>query len=284
MKKIMIPMLVLVGLLTFAVPVKIGLASESQQISNVPVSTQVYITPPIDISKEVEGPDTRVLPSGDVTFQITVSKPATGNPTFDSATFATVEVTDPLTPDCDRANLGPLATGQSTTYTCTAPNVSSGFTNEACVVGKTAAGQNFSEDPSSDCDESTVEIEETTGGEGCTPGYWKQEQHFDSWVDFSQADLFSDVFDRVITVRAGGRSTITNPTLLEALNANGGDINALARHGVSALLNASNTDVAFVFTQAEVIQMVQDAIDGSSDLEEVKDSLTEANEAGCPLN
>ena len=32
------------------------------------------------------------------------------------------------------------------------------------------------------------------GGEGCTPGFWKQDQHFDSWVGFAPTDSFETVF------------------------------------------------------------------------------------------
>ena len=73
--------------------------------------------------------------------------------------------------------------------------------------------------------------------------------------------------------------------LLEALQASGGGVNALARHGTAALLNASSSGVEYQFSVATVIQMVQDAIDGSEeDMEEIKNILAEANEAGCPLN
>ena len=31
----------------------------------------------------------------------------------------------------------------------------------------------------------SVDREPPPGGEGCTPGFWKQTQHFDSWVGFA---------------------------------------------------------------------------------------------------
>src|SRR5215210_35264 len=40
----------------------------------------------------------------------------------------------------------------------------------------------------------TCEVEQPDGNEGCTPGYWKQPQHFDSWVVYSPNQLFSSVF------------------------------------------------------------------------------------------
>ena len=31
----------------------------------------------------------------------------------------------------------------------------------------------------------SVAVNPPPGGEGCTPGFWKQDQHFDSWVGFA---------------------------------------------------------------------------------------------------
>ena len=86
-----------------------------------------------------------------------------------------------------------------------------------------------------------------------------------------------------VTLRVGGQGTVGDPSLLDALNATGGGVNALARHAVAALLNASNTDVASDFTVAEVIALVQDAIE-SGDFETAAQLLAAANEQGCPLN
>jgi hypothetical protein len=122
---------------------------------------------------------------------------------------------------------------------------------------------------------------ETPGGEGCTPGYWKQTQHFDSWVGFSPTDLFNAVFGVNVTLSTGG----ANATLLQALQSGGGGINALARHAVAALLNSSNPDVASDFTTAQVIALVQDAVaPGGVTIEEAHQLLAAANEQGCPLN
>ena len=121
------------------------------------------------------------------------------------------------------------------------------------------------------------------GGEGCTPGFWKQDQHFDSWVGFAPTDSFEAVFGVDVTLRSGGQGTIEDPTLLDALNAKGGGVNALARHAVAALLNASNPDVASDFTVDEVIALVQDAV-ASGDFETAHQLLAAANEQGCPLS
>jgi uncharacterized repeat protein (TIGR01451 family) len=129
----------------------------------------------------------------------------------------------------------------------------------------------------------SVGVTPPPGGEGCTPGFWKQTQHFDSWVGFAPTDSFEDVFGVDVTLRSGGQGTIDDPTLLDALNATGGGVNALARHAVAALLNASNPDVSFDFTTAEVIALVQDAV-ASGDFETAHQLLAAANEQGCPLS
>lgn len=113
------------------------------------------------------------------------------------------------------------------------------------------------------------------GGQGCTPGYWKQSQHFDSWVGYSPGQSFEAVF---------GRDVSGTPTLLQALGMNGGGINALMRHATAALLNASTgSGVNYGMTAAQVISAFQAAYD-SGDYETQKNAFAARNEAGCPLN
>lgn len=109
------------------------------------------------------------------------------------------------------------------------------------------------------------------GTEGCTPGYWKQSQHFDSWVGYSP----SDSFDAVFGVTYGG-------TLLSALESKGGGAGALARHAVAALLNAGSS-VDYAADTAGVIAAVQAAF-ASGNFETQKNIFEGWNELGCPLN
>lgn len=109
--------------------------------------------------------------------------------------------------------------------------------------------------------------------EGCTPGYWKQSQHFDSWVTYNTSDFFDEVF-----------GVGPHITLLEALSVNGGGENALARHAVGGLLSAASPDVVYDLLESEVISMTQDAFNGISLVEETKDLFDLFNNAGCPLN
>ncbi len=112
------------------------------------------------------------------------------------------------------------------------------------------------------------------GGDGCTPGYWKQPHHLDSWFDYSPTDSFDAVFG----VDAPG-----DQTLLKALKQGGGGTRALGRHAVAALLNTANTSVQYLFSTAEVIQIVLDAYT-SGNFEGAKNLLEAQNEQGCPLN
>jgi hypothetical protein len=128
------------------------------------------------------------------------------------------------------------------------------------------------------------------GGEGCTPGYWKQEQHFDSWTatGYSTADDFCTVFGLTTSLCATPLAhpesgTLDDLTLLDALKLKGGGINALVRHAVAALLNASSPGVSFDLTSGEVISGFQSAIDGG-DIDGTKDTFEGYNEQGCPLD
>jgi hypothetical protein len=128
------------------------------------------------------------------------------------------------------------------------------------------------EDASSGIDNLVMcRAEEEEGDEGCTPGYWKQEHHFDSWVGYAPTDMYDVVF--------GVGPSIT---LLAALESKGGGESAFLRHSVAALLNASSS-VAYGMSTAEVIALVQDTY-ASGEFEDAKNTLEELNERYCPLN
>jgi hypothetical protein len=118
------------------------------------------------------------------------------------------------------------------------------------------------------------------GNEGCTPGYWKQPQHFDSWTFYTTGQSFNTVF--------GGNYFSSSLTLLQALGLNGGGINALARHSVAALLNATNGTVDYPDEEtASIIADFQAAVaGGASTIEAQKNTFDSWNNGagGCPLN
>ena len=114
------------------------------------------------------------------------------------------------------------------------------------------------------------------GGEGCTPGYWKQEQHFDSWpAPYTPNMLFSDVFE----------DAFPGMTLVQVASTGGGGLDALGRHTVSALLNSASDGVSYDLTTQEVIDMFNDVYPGTDDeYEALKDVFANFNEQNCPLN
>ena len=117
-----------------------------------------------------------------------------------------------------------------------------------------------------------------TGGEGCTPGFWKNnaDKHDASqWGAVDPNATFTSVF--------GANDLPAGTTLLEALNLGGGGVNALARHAVAAYLNSLAGDPDYAFTTAQVIAKVQAAM-ASNDYETAKNELAAENERGCPLS
>lgn len=147
---------------------------------------------------------------------------------------------------------------------------------------------------------SGIFIDKCSGFQGCTPGYWKQSQHFGSWIGYypvsngSAATKFCSVFTcpsgfSIKWSAKGPPSAVTNPTLLQALEANGGDIDALARHATAALLNASNPNVAYPRSASEIVSMVNAALAGG-DIEGTANILAGWNESywngmhNCPLS
>jgi hypothetical protein len=120
--------------------------------------------------------------------------------------------------------------------------------------------------------------------EGCSPGYWKN--HTEDWAaaGLDPRDKFNDVFDFI-------NSPITSQfsadyTLDQAINASGGNLNKLARHGVAALLSARHPDVLFPLIpdgiEGSVIDMVQQGMATSGEPQATE--LASANVLGCPIN
>jgi hypothetical protein len=97
--------------------------------------------------------------------------------------------------------------------------------------------------------------------EGCTPGYWKQDQHFGSWT----APYTPDTSLRSIFVTTPVE-LVPDDTFLEALNYGGGPgvdgaTRILLRAAVAALLNASSPDVDFPVSVGHVVNTTIDRIE-----------------------
>lgn len=108
---------------------------------------------------------------------------------------------------------------------------------------------------------------------GCTPGYWKQSQHFGNWkAPYTPNTLFSSVFE----------NAFPGKTLLQVLSLQGGGLDALGRHTVAALLNAANANVGYAYGTSTVISKFN-AIYPGGNYETLKNEFAKLNETYCPL-
>ena len=237
--------------------------------------------PAIDIEKYVNGEDADsptgpIVPVGDpVTFTFDITN--TGN-----VDLVDVVVTDDVYGTIGTIPLLPVGATESVSYG-PIPAEEGQHTNVATAEGTPPVGP-----PVSDSDPGNYYGELPPGEEGLTPGYWKNNADkwdANAWVDYVPDDLFDDVFGVDITLRGKGKTTYEDPTLLEALGANGGGMNALARHATAAILNASHPDIAYPMSVAQIITAVQDAIAAGEDaIEDLATMLDMYNNYGANLD
>ena len=120
--------------------------------------------------------------------------------------------------------------------------------------------------------------------DGCTPGYWKQPQHLDSWAPtgFKTTDKFNTIFGVTQYVKRNGQP-YTLLEVLQTLNGSGDPISTnLGFHAVAALLSAAHPNVNYGYTAGELITLFKNNY--LSDPAKLKNSLAMLNERGCPLN
>lgn len=160
----------------------------------------------------------------------------------------------------DSIKVDQLVSGVVTTTVTTGTNTASALAGGIPMSGAVVTFFNSMEPPQT--------------GEGCTPGYWKQSQHFDSWpAPYTPGTLFGTVFD----------DAFPGMTLLQVASQGGGGLNALGRHTVAALLNAASGGVDYDLTVAQVIAGFNSAY-ASGDYETQKNIFEGYNELGCSLN
>ena len=128
-------------------------------------------------------------------------------------------------------------------------------------------------------------------GEGCTPGYWKQSQHFDSWVPtgLKPTDLVSTLFSKASLYKLNGKK-LSAYTLVGALSFQGGsDLSGAAqillRAGVAAELNA-RSGMDYPMTASEITTAVNNALmsGNRSTIITLAGQLDANNNLGCSLN
>ena len=117
------------------------------------------------------------------------------------------------------------------------------------------------------------------GDEGCTPGYWKQEQHFGNWPVNPYTYTFGEAFATAcVEAYPAGKpdddmGDICDLLLLDALKLRGGGVNALSRHAAAGWLNATSS-VNYMWSVSEV---------EAAFMAGNKAVLEDANESYCPL-
>jgi len=108
--------------------------------------------------------------------------------------------------------------------------------------------------------------------EGCRPWFWRR--HRAEWPDeYAPTMRVSEVF---------GVDVRRDPTLKRSLRWFGWRHRGLMRHAVAGLLNAASPDVNYMFTEEEVIAIVQEAFE-TRRYRAAKRQLRAANREVCPL-
>lgn len=193
--------------------------------------------PAIDIDKVTNGADGLTLVAGsNVTWTYTVNN--TGNVGLSNVTVKDDNGTPNNTSDDftatyasgDNGN-GVLDVGESWVFKATGTAIAGNYSNIGIVTGVFTDDLGNSKTVN-DADESSY-----TGETGVanTPGFWKQSQHFKFWAEgYKTTDSFRGTFG--VNVAPSG----VPDTLLGALGAGGGGVNALARSGTAGLLNAAS--------------------------------------------
>ena len=193
--------------------------------------TVTKATPGIQTVQSAGGPIGTILND---TATISGGSSPTGNVTFklfppSDATCSGVPVytdTDPTGPYATSPGYASLVAG---TYRWTADY----------------AGDDNNEAVSSGCQDELVIITEPQVVQGCSPGYWKQSQHFGSYPT-------PTTYPNSLFTSVGFENAFPGQSLLQVLNNGGGGLNALGRHIVGAYLNAA-TIVGFPYTSAQVV-------------------------------
>jgi len=173
-----------------------------------------------------------------------------------------------------------LSPGESMTCTTVGTAVAGQYENVGTVTAYAPCGERVEDDDVSHYHG------ETAGGEGCTPGYWKN--HTDSWppTGYSPSQSVSSVFSTSATYPA-----LASASLLEALRFQGGSDNEgaaeiLLRAAVAGLLDSSHPGVAYPRTPAQVIAEVDAAL-ASGDratMLTLATAIDQDNNLGCPLS
>ena len=123
---------------------------------------------------------------------------------------------------------------------------------------------------------------------GCTPGYWKQSHHFDSWpMGYTPNRLIGTVFSGT----TAAPYNLGGTTMVNALQGDGGPTivdaaRILLRAATAAVLNSASTSFSYPLTTAQIVAQVNGALatQNRATILNLATTLDRYNNARCPLN
>jgi hypothetical protein len=136
----------------------------------------------------------------------------------------------------------------------------------------------------------------TVPSEACSPGYWKQPQHFGSYpwqTSFGSHQVVPITFTTggvtynkttYGSVFSAAPPELFSLTFPEVISLGGGGIYALGRQSAAAYLDAVVLGGAYGFTPAQVVQKTNDAFNGITSLQSAQSAFEALlNNENCPL-
>jgi uncharacterized repeat protein (TIGR01451 family) len=243
-------------------------------------STNLF-QPSVDVAKTCQPPSVQVGQT--ITYTCTI----TNTSSSDSPNLILDSVTDSvagdITSQANAAGCGSLAPTASCQVTYT-------FVAQAVGTLQNTVTVHYHPDgfPNDITDTASCSVE-VTGGEGCTPGFWKN--HTELWDGVGSDDVTStiqttDLFNATFGVTSAQSGLADSVTLLDALSVSGSNLAALDRQATAAIVSADASGVNYPYTVDQVIAIYQDAVTpgGSYDINSALAVLQAANELNCPLS
>lgn len=166
------------------------------------------------------------------------------------------------------ANVLTCAFGNMPAGTDVTIHISSPTTTASCATYNNTASASASNHATVTASASTtVRCQPPGPYAGCTPGFWKQRQHFQFWTaPYTTSTTIQSVFSNAAGyVTAKGSKPIGPMTLLEGLSLQGGStiggaVEILMRAAIAGLLNAASPDVNYYQSVASHIAAVNAAL------------------------
>lgn len=112
--------------------------------------------------------------------------------------------------------------------------------------------------------------------QGCPAAFWADETHHDQWPDpYAVDDNFQELLDRDLR---------EEDTLLELLEREGSDHEALTRETVAALLNAASSKIDYPLTEESILADYLKVLDGAGSVpvDTAVELLETYNTSDCP--